>query len=183
MILLISGASHTGKTCLAQRLLEKLQWPYYSIDHLKMGLIRSGQTSLTPSDDRELTEYLWPILRELIKTAIENSQNLILEGCYIPFSWKNDFTDQYLEHIRFHCLIMSPHYIERHFDRITEYATVIEARIDDAWVNKDQLIRDNQYYLEHCLRHNLAYTLIDEVYPETGYMVDQIIPLLGQPDS
>ena len=74
MIFLIAGASHTGKTALAQKLLEKYRYPYLSIDHLKMGLIRSGYTSLTPvSSDRELTDYLWPVVREIIKTAIENS--------------------------------------------------------------------------------------------------------------
>ena len=89
MIVLIAGASHTGKTLLAQRLLEKYKYPYLSIDHLKMGLIRSGNTELTPlSNDSELTEYLWPIVREMIKTAIENGQNLIIEGCYIPFDWR-----------------------------------------------------------------------------------------------
>lgn len=82
MIILIAGASHTGKTALAQRLLEKYHFPYLSIDHLKMGLIRSGNTELTPmSDDADLTEYLWPIVCEMVKTAIENKQNLIVEGC------------------------------------------------------------------------------------------------------
>ena len=77
MIILITGASHVGKTYFAQKLLEKYKYPYLSIDHLKMGLIRSGNTTLTPlSDDNELTNYLWPIVREIIKTAIENKQNL-----------------------------------------------------------------------------------------------------------
>ena len=73
MIIFITGASHTGKTALAQKLLEKYKYPYLSIDHLKMGLIRSGNTELTPMDDNELTEYLWPIVREMTKTAIENN--------------------------------------------------------------------------------------------------------------
>lgn len=72
MVILIMGASHTGKTVLAQRLLEELRYPYLSIDHLKMGLIRSGRTNLTLEDDDALTEELWPILREMVKTAIEN---------------------------------------------------------------------------------------------------------------
>ena len=105
MIVLIAGASHTGKTALAQKLLEKYKYPYLSIDHLKMGLIRSGNTELTPMDDDDLTEYLWPIIREIIKTAVENKQNLIVEGCYIPFEWKNDFESEYLENIRYYCLI------------------------------------------------------------------------------
>ena len=71
MIILITGASHVGKTLLAQKLLEKYKYPYLSIDHLKMGLIRSGNTKLTPlSDDDELTEYLWPIVKEMIKKPI-----------------------------------------------------------------------------------------------------------------
>ena len=55
MVIIITGSSHVGKTLLAQRLLEKYKYPYLSIDHLKMGLIRSGNTSLTPEDDDELT--------------------------------------------------------------------------------------------------------------------------------
>lgn len=84
MIILITGASHTGKTLLAQKLLEKYKFPYFSIDLLKMGLIRSKNTTLTPEDDDKLQNYLWPIVCKMIKTAIENKQNLIIEGCYIP---------------------------------------------------------------------------------------------------
>ena len=95
MVIIITGASHTGKTLLAQRLLEKYKYPYLSLDHLKMGLIRSSKTNLTPEDDEALTDELWPIVREMVKTAIENQQNLIVEGCYIPSSWRNDFSESY----------------------------------------------------------------------------------------
>ena len=100
MVIIITGASHTGKTLLAQRMLEKYKYPYLSIDHLKMGLIRSGYTNLTPEDDDAMTEYLWPIIREMIKTAVENQQNLIVEGCYVPFDWRRDFDARYLKDIQ-----------------------------------------------------------------------------------
>ena len=123
MVVLISGASHTGKTVLAQRLLEKYKMPYLSIDHLKMGLIRAGYTHLTPeSSDAELTAYLWPVVREMIKTAIENKQNLIAEGCYIPFDLKKEFDAEYLKDIKSVCLVMSGDYIKNHFDDIKKYA-------------------------------------------------------------
>lgn len=118
MIILIAGASHTGKTVLAQKMLEKYKIPYFSIDHLKMGLIRSGNTKLTPEDDVELEEYLWPIIREMIKTAIENGQNLVIEGGYIPFNWKEDFDNEYLKEIRYYCLVMSETYINNNFNQI-----------------------------------------------------------------
>lgn len=164
MILLIAGASHTGKTMLAQNLLERYKLPYFSIDHLKMGLIRSGCTSLTPADDAELTSYLWPIVREMIKTAIENGQNLIVEGGYIPFNWKDDFDDAYLKHIRYWCLVMSEAYIREHFDQIKAYADVVETRLDDSWCTKESTLEENRYNLEMCKEYGCEYILIDGDY-------------------
>ena len=148
MIILITGASHSGKTVLAQRLLEKHGWPYLSIDHLKMGLIRSGQTTLTPCDDDELTEYLWPIVREMIKTAIENKQNLIVEGCYVPAEWRRDFDAEYLSEIRFICLALSDGYIDENFSIIKEHASDIETRLDDSDCTVESLKADNQKFAQ-----------------------------------
>ena len=165
MIIIICGASHTGKTALSQKLLEKYKYPYFSIDHLKMGLIRSGNTNLTPlSADDELTSYLWPIVREMIKTAIENDQNLIVEGCYIPFDWKNDFDKEYLEHIRYICLVMSENYIKTHFADIKNYANVIEKRLDDSWCTQEQVIEDNALILAAAKKQGTPYILIDNEY-------------------
>ena len=165
MIVLITGASHTGKTALAQKLLEKYNYPYLSIDHLKMGLIRSGHTKLTPmSDDKDLTAYLWPIVCEMIKTAIENKQNLIVEGCYIPFDWQKDFDAEYLEHIKYYCLIMSEKYIRNHFADIKGYANVIEQRLDDACCTMESVLEDNANMLALAEKHQVNYILIDDNY-------------------
>ena len=165
MIILITGASHTGKTALAQKLLEKYKYPYLSIDHLKMGLIRSGHTDLTPmSDDADLTACLWPIIREIIKTAIENDQNLIVEGCYIPFEWSKDFEQEYLEHIRYYCLIMSEKYIRNHFSDIKKYANIIENRLDDSYCTLESVMSENAYILESARQHGVNYILIDDTY-------------------
>ena len=165
MIILITGASHTGKTALAQKLLEKYKYPYLSIDHLKMGLIRSGMTNLTPeSDDKDLTDYLWPITAEIIKTAIENNQNLIVEGCYIPFDYSKYFQAQYLEHIKFFCLVMSEKYIRNHFDDIRKYASVIEFRGDDRDCTFEAVLNENAEVLKLCQSHNAEYILIDDEY-------------------
>jgi Cytidylate kinase len=164
MIILITGASHTGKTLAAQKLLDKYNYPYLSIDHLKMGLIRSRNTNLSPDDDNELAKYLWPIVREMIKTAIENKQNLIVEGIYIPFGWENDFTNEYLCEMRYYCLIMSEKYINEHFEDVKSYATEIEQRIDDSSCTKEAILADNSYYLNMCQKFGYDYILIDEKY-------------------
>ena len=164
MIILIAGATHTGKTAMAQRLLEKYKFPYLSIDHLKMGLIRSGQTKSSVSDDEHLTPYLWSIVKEIIKTAIENGQNLIVEGCYIPFDWKKDFGKDYLMKIRYYCLIMTKNYIQTHFSDILSNESVVEKRLIRGDLTQDGLIAENERNLQLCKERGLNYILIDNEY-------------------
>ncbi len=168
MIILIMGASHTGKTALAQKLLEKYKYPYLSIDHLKMGLIRSGCTQLTPEDDEELTEYLWPIVREMVKTALENRQNLIVEGCYIPFDWQKDFEKEALRNMRYYCLVMSESYIRNHFSDIKKYARVIEDRGEDEGCTLEWLLSENARVRALAQKHGLDCVMIEEKYEVEG---------------
>ena len=168
MIILIAGSTHAGKTLFAQKLLEAYSYPYLSIDHLKMGLIRSGRTSLTPeSDGRLLTDYLWPVVREMIKTAIENKQNLIVEGCYIPFDFKKDFEPEYLQEIRYVCLVFSENYIRAHFAAIRAHGSDIEDRMEDEYLELEPLVDKNRENLEQCRAYGLEYVLIDKTYEIT----------------
>lgn len=165
MILMIAGATHSGKTVLAQKVLEEYKYPYLSFDHLKMGLIRSGNTDLTPiSDEESLTGYLWPIVREIIKTAVENGQNLVIEGCYIPFDWEKDFEEQYLREIRYVCLVLSENYIRTKFEDIRAHASDIEERLDDTDCTMNLLIRDNNKNLQLCQECGCRYILIEDAY-------------------
>ena len=164
MIILIGGSTHTGKTALSQKLIEKYHYPSMSLDHLKMGLIRSGLTKLTPEDDDKMSDLLWPIVKEMIKTAIENDQNMIVEGCYFPYDWRTYFEQEYLKYIKFVCLVMSSKYIEEHYDDIKKYASVIENRAEDGCCEKDLLLRDNRICLEMCQKYDCDYILIDEEY-------------------
>ena len=173
MIVLITGASHTGKTLLAQRMLERCSYPYLSIDHLKMGLIRSGNTDLTPEDDEELTGYLWPIVREMMKTAIENKQSLIVEGCYVPPDWRTDFDKQQLESIHFVCIAMTDAYIDAHFSEIAEHGSDIEMRLDDSYCTPEWLKADNRYYIDAFKKAGEPVTLIEEDFEGT------LEPLIG----
>ena len=166
-VILITGASHTGKTVLAQKLLEKYNYPYLSIDHLKMGLIRSGNTDLTPEDDDRLTDYLWPIVREMIKTAIENRQNLIVEGCYVPFDWRKDFGEDYINSVEFICLALSDLYIDTHFDEIRQHGSDIEERLDDSDCTVEMLKADNRRMIEGFRANGEKIVLIEKDYEDT----------------
>ena len=164
MITLITGASHTGKTALARRMAERRGGFCLSVDHLKMGLIRSGYTALTPEDDEALTGYLWPVVREIVKTAAENRQDLIIEGCYVPFDWRRDFDTRYLDDIRFICLAMTEGYIDSRFDDILAHASDAEARLDDSGLTRERLKADNRAVIEGFRDAGEKVTLIGDDY-------------------
>ena len=166
MIILITGASRTGKTLLAQKFLEKYHFPYLCIDHLKMGLIRAKFTALTPLDDDELTPWLWSVVKEIIKTAVENNQNLIVEGCYVPPFWRKDFSKEYLKNIKFICLAMSDEFINSHFDEIKKHSLDIEMRLENECDIKD-LKADNQKFMREFKKHGEKITLIENNYEKT----------------
>ena len=180
MVIIITGASHTGKTVLAQKLLEKYRIPYVSVDHIKMGLIRSGNTKLTPEDDDELTEYLWPIVREMIKTAIENSQNLTVEGCYVPYEWRKEFDRRYLKQIQFVCLAMTEKYIDAHFDDIKGHGREIEDRLDETGLTPETVKEENRKYAEGFSAAGEEVVLIDTDYRKT---LKSVLRRIGRPEA
>lgn len=139
MIILIGGSSHVGKTLLAQKLMEKMNIPYLSLDHLKMMFIRGRLTELTVEDDYEMRYFLWPYAAELIKTAIENHQSMIVEGCYIPSEWREQFDDEYLKVIRCFFITMSEEYLRNNLDNVKDFGSVIEHRLEDE-VDLERLI-------------------------------------------
>ena len=160
MVILIGGSSHVGKTLLAQKLMERYKIPYVSLDHLKMGFIRSGMTELTPEDDYEMRYFMWPFVVGIIKTAVENDQSLILEGCYIPAEWEMSFDDSYLEHIRSVFIVMSEKYLRENFDKVTGFDSVIEKRLyHDA--DLERLIMCSTGFREDCVEYGTPYIEID----------------------
>ena len=165
MVTLIAGGTHTGKTRLAQRVLEAQHVPYLSLDHLKRGLIRSGMTQLTPcSSDEALTQLLWPIAVGILCTAVENGQDLVIEGCYIPFDYKRYVPPAVRAQLQYVCLIFSEAYIRNHLDAIRHHACVIEQRIQPDEIQMDALIRENAHNLRHCRALGCHYIWVDTTY-------------------
>ena len=154
MIILIGGSSHVGKTLIAQKLLEKTGFPYVCLDHLKMGFIRTGRTELTVEDDYKMRYFLWPFAAEMIKTAVENNQNMIMEGCYIPGEWKDSFTPEYLSKIYCTFITMSEDYLRHNFKLVKEKASVIEHRLNDE-VDLERLIMCSNEFREDCHKYHI----------------------------
>ncbi|MCQ2593205.1 MAG: adenylate kinase [Treponema sp.] len=173
MIILIGGSSHVGKTLIAQKLVEKYHYSCTSLDHLKMGFIRTGRTELTVNDDYKMRFFLWPFAAEMVKTAIENNQNMILEGCYIPKQWKESFSSDYLTHIKAVFIVMSENYIRNNFDLLSEYSCVIEKRLEEK-LNLERLIMCSKEFKEDCLENGTPFIEIDSSY-DVEQLFEQVV--------
>lgn len=169
MIVLISGSGYSGKTLMAQKLLEKYQTPYLSVDHLKMGIYRSDENcGFTPLDsDEVIGDKLWPIIREMVKTNIENDQNLIVEGCYILPHHIKSFEKLYADKIIPIFIVFSPQYIRSHFKSgILKYRNVVENRqgLVEVDYEIEEMIQDHDNYRRRCEDAGVPYFLINEDY-------------------
>lgn len=167
MVILIGGVSCTGKTTMAQRILEKYHIPYLSIDHVKMGIFRGSRyCDFTPEDsDDELNEKLWPIIKGIIMTNIENDQNIIIEGCYLPTDRVLDFEDDYRNQIIPLYIGFSEEYIKAHIeDGILSHRSETEYKELDDYMNKDLFIKEHKKQKERCTADNLMYFEVTEDY-------------------
>ena len=116
-------------------------------------------------------------IEQKLKTAIENDQNMIVEGCYIPREWKESFSDEYLSHIYCTFITMSEDYIRRHFDAIKSKASVIEHRIDDE-LDMERLIKCSEYFRQDCTASGTANIDITDTFDADAIM-EQIIREAG----
>lgn len=166
-----------GKTLLAQKLMERYKIPYLSLDHIKMMFIRSHLTELTVEDDYKMRYFLWPYVEELIKTAIENDQQMIIEGCYIPSEWREAFSEHYLQNIRSCFIVMTEQYLRENFDALGQYASVIEHRIADE-LNLERLINCSREFEEEAGREGIPCLVIDEKY-DVEELTARLAAILG----
>ena len=167
MVILIGGVSCTGKTAMAQKLLETYKIPYLSIDHIKMGLIRGSQTcnfKVTDSDD-DITVKLWPIVKGIVMTVIENNQHLIIEGCYIPTNCLESFESEYANEIISFFIGFSEQYLSNNFKSgIIEHLNVIEHKMLDDYIQPDNFKMLHAQIKESCIMNHATYFEIDKDY-------------------
>ena len=168
MVILIGGVSCTGKTAMAQKLLEKYRIPYLSIDHIKMGLIRGNKYCDFTATDREdeLTNKLWPIVKGIIMTAIENGQHIIIEGCYLPPEHIQDFDPTYLEQIIALYIGFSDNYLEKCFaSGIIEHRNeIVQKDFDADYMNRDHFSKLHHRLKKRCKENNAVFFEINADY-------------------
>jgi len=167
MIILVGGISSTGKTLMSQNLLEKYKIPYFSIDHLKMGLFRGDSNcGFTPMDSNEVIgEKLWPIIKGIIMTNIENNQSIIIEGCYLLPNCVKDFKREYLDQIISVFIGFSTNYIKENFaSKIIKHRNAIETRNYEEERPITQFINEHDKLRKKCIENGVEHFEINSDY-------------------
>lgn len=103
----------------------------------------------------------------MVKTAIESGQNRVVEGCYVPLDWRQDFEEEYLRSIEFVCPAMSDAYIDAHIGEIRKYACAVEARLDDSGCTLGELKEDNRRCIDAFTKCGEKVTLIESDFEAT----------------
>lgn len=163
MIVLLGGTGHTGKTFLAQKILERYSFPYTSLDHIKMGLVRGYRDCgfQATDDDAVITLSLWGIVKGIIETCLENEQNILLEGCYLPPHEVAKITGDKV--IAFY-LVFTENYIRKNFHTILEKENVIERRKQKECLDMEDYIAQNKRLKMQCDISNVCCFEIDRDY-------------------
>lgn len=176
MIFLIGGETHTGKTKLAQLLLERYHFPYLSLDHLKMGLYRGTQNCpFTPEDsDDAISAHLWPIVKGMIDTCRENGQNQVFEGCYLPPEQVKPLLGPDVAAVY---LVFTEDYLRDHYDLVLQHESVIEQRLYPSAPDLEEMINANIALRNRCMMAGVPVVEISESHDNA---MTRAIRLLGR---
>jgi len=164
MVILVGGTGCTGKTLFAYHLMKETNFPYFPLDHLMMAIYRGiPNCGFDPMDDQfVLGGKMWPVIKGLIMTNIENDHNIILEGIQLLPHLLSDFPHDYLDNILSVFLFFSDRYIKDNFDgKIIKYRSAIENRSDIDDITPAKLISETRRLIEHCINNRIVFFEIE----------------------
>jgi len=86
VLIFIGGAARTGKGILSRRMLIERQFPFLSLDVLKMGLARGvPEFSIDPNAGGiQVAERLWPLVNEMSVSLLYDQMDQVFEGEILP---------------------------------------------------------------------------------------------------
>jgi len=156
MIILISGASHTGKTMLAKRLCERYQIPYKNIEYIKQHMLLSADSdginvgNALESNKYVLSENVWFIVENIVRDGLEKGEGMVLDGNFLPPHRVRALDDVGV--ISMH-LIFTPEYIEKNYDVILKHRKEESSIHDDGDILQ---IMSNEGILKESISKNIS---------------------------
>jgi 2-phosphoglycerate kinase len=177
VVILIGGLGSTGKTYLAHRLMIQLEIPYISIDHIMMGIYRSNsKCGFTPQSDHiTIGKILWPLIKEMVKTNIENSHSIIFEGFQLIPELIDKIESPYKEKIISIYLCFTNKYINKYYEDISSFRSVIEKR--DDFDSKEMMILKGTDFIEKYNNKNECFLIDNEFEQEIKIAEKKLIEM------
>ncbi|BBH20095.1 hypothetical protein Back11_14400 [Paenibacillus baekrokdamisoli] len=97
MLYIIGGASRSGKTTSAKRILKESEIPYLSLDYLMMGIANGiPEFGVYPTEGDFITgQKLWKVVNPLMTAMVENEIDYTVEGVQLIPSYVSQFEQRY----------------------------------------------------------------------------------------
>lgn len=164
MLYLVSGASRSGKTIIAERILEERGIPYLSLDWLVMGFT-NGLPQLGVHDrlmPDEIAAGIWDYVKAMFESMIWSGIDYVIEGEAILPGRIRELIDSHPDKVRIVFLGYASVDVEQKLQEIKEHSA---GKVD--WLTKesDAYIRDHiqnmvghsRLIREGCEEHDLPY--------------------------
>lgn len=144
MVVIITGASCTGKTMLTKRLIDTCGVKQIAMDSIKMYLFRNDNNcGFTPTDsNRFIGGKIWSVIKKEILNAIDNGTDLIIEGAYF-----------------------SPEYIRKQYNLgIIKHRHIVKKRAYEEDRAPEVFIKYHNVLKEKCIEYGQRYYYIESDY-------------------
>jgi hypothetical protein len=148
MIYIVSGASRSGKTIVAKKMLKEMQVPYMSTDCVMMGFMH-GVEKVNLHDKMwpdEIAVKIWGFLKHFILTLMHSEEDYLIEGeAFLPNLVK-ELMDAYPENLRVVFIGYSSANLTEKVKDVKKYAS------DHDWLNKESNV-----FIEEHIKNMIAY--------------------------
>ncbi|MGO0713955.1 adenylate kinase [Bacillus subtilis] len=165
MLYIIGGASRSGKTTVAKRILEETKISYFSLDYLMMGIAEGApELAVNPTEeDIKTAKRMWKIIDPLMRAMIENKIDYVIEGVQLVPSYLSKFEQDYLGKVKLCFIGKAEIDVQNSIDEIKFYSSKTENDRFEDFNHREtvsELIRiktDSIRIREECEKYNLRY--------------------------
>ena len=150
MIYIISGASRSGKTLIAKKMMVEYNIPYLSLDSLVMGFT-NGIPEYGIHDKlwpHEIAERLWPFLKAMLQNMLWSDIDYILEGEAVLPRHIAELSKEHPDEMRVCYLGFSDVKLEEKVEDIYKYSRG----------KKDWLTNESRAYVEDHINNMIVYS-------------------------
>ena len=174
MLYLISGASRSGKTLVAEKILDQKNLPYVSLDWLVMGFTNGmpecGIHDLLFPD--EIARKLWSFLQAMCESMLFQEVDCVIEGEAVLPELVAELLDKYPDKIRICFLGYTDIDADEKAGAIREFSTGETDWLSnkpDEYVHDhiNNMIRHSHMIKTGCAKFNMTYFDTSEDFPGT----------------